>query len=269
MARHREEVRRLLAPGRRGRRRRWPRRPARTGPAPLPRRPAPAGAGRGLVGRCDGADRAGRALPRPRARTGSRRPRCSATASASCRGWCACPTRDAGCAPTTRSGCPCSPVASPRRGASCSTTARASTSAAAAGCPPTRKVVADDGTITVVERRERPREPRRRPAAQPEARDQPAARPQEPRRRRRRRVPRASRGAARGGVALHVPVARRGRRGAASSSGSSGCPSSCRCARLRGTDLWYLVLELPERLPRQLPGRGPARRPRRVAATTR
>ena len=45
---------------------------------------------------------------------------------------------------------------------------------------------------------------------------------------------------------MHVPLPRRGRRGARSCSGSSGCRTGCRCGGCADTDLWYLVLELPE-----------------------
>ena len=48
------------------------------------------------------------------------------------------------------------------------------------------------------------------------------------------------------GRAVHVPVPRRGRRGAASCSAIVGLPEQLPMRRLRGTDLWYLVLELPE-----------------------
>ena len=52
-------------------------------------------------------------------------------------------------------------------------------------------------------------------------------------------------------------------------SGSSACPTRCPLRRLRGTDLWYLVLELPEGSRVELPARDQPRRPRTSGSTTR
>ena len=45
---------------------------------------------------------------------------------------------------------------------------------------------------------------------------------------------------------MHVPVPGRGRRGVRSCTAVVGLPDQLPLRRLRGTDLWYAVLELPD-----------------------
>ena len=209
-----------------------PRRGAAARAAPV--RGARSGRRDRLVRRGDGADRAGAAVPRPPRTAPSHAEFLDSGLGWCCPAACCCRTRAAGCGPRTPARMSELAPRSPRRGAWSSTTASASTSGRRRVLPPDARVVTDGGSASGSDRMKR-------------TCDQPAARTA-------RRTPppstgsstaRPPRGADRRGRPVHLPVAREADE-VHLVQRIVGLPDRIPLRRLWGTDLWYVVVELPE-----------------------
>ena len=202
--------------------------------------PHAAPAGGGVVGGRDGADRPGGALPRPGGARRRRRRRSSTRASAWSRGLSCCRTRAGGCDRRPDADVRAGPAVARRHAAWSSTTASGSTSCQTASLPPDARVLGDatggspDGGMTA-------------PHASTEA--------QLAINRLKDRKPLDAEAVDRFLARHEVPVVEGDActflcRGEADEvwlvQRIVGLPDRIPLRRLHGTDLWYLVLELPE-----------------------